>query len=207
MKHMLNKAPRMKIKNLLLGLLANKHRKDCLAGYNAFSLIELLVIIAIVGILAGLSVASFSGLSEKYKVDNQTRKLYSDLSKVRIMALNRNRTHFVVLSATGYTAYDDSSPSPDGDGTLTVGSDTVVLTSGETLNLSTTAAQDFLPIAWNGNAQAAFNSRGLSTTSKTICIYSDVKPLHDCVKISATRIILGKLSEQGVCNADNCQAR
>jgi prepilin-type N-terminal cleavage/methylation domain-containing protein len=175
---------------------------------NGFSLVELLVVIAIAGILAALGIASFTGLSKKYNVDNQARRIFSDLTGTRIMSMNKNRTHFVVLAASGYTVYDDTSPAPDGDGILTIGSDTAVLSSNQALNLSTTKTQEFFSINWSGSTpQVVFNSKGLATTLNTVCIYSDVQPLYDCVKISATRINLGKLTTQGVCSDNNCQAR
>ncbi len=174
---------------------------------KGFSLVEVLVVIAIAGILAGLSVANFSGLTKKYNVDNEVRMIYSDLSNVRIMAMNKNRTHFVVLSSFGYIGYDDNSPAPDGDGTLTVGSDTVVMASNRMLNLGTQKTKDFYSIAWNGTNPISFNSRGICTTPGTICVYSTVQPLYDCVSIAATRIRLGKLLVQGSCSATNCQIK
>jgi len=121
--------------------------------------------------------------------------------------MNKNRTHFVALAATGYTAYDDNSPAPDGNGTLTLGSDTVVLRSNQALNLSTVRSQEFYSIAWSGNNPISFNSRGICTTPNTICVNSTLQPLYDCIKVSASRINLGKLTAQGACNADNCQIR
>jgi prepilin-type N-terminal cleavage/methylation domain-containing protein len=181
--------------------------------HNGFSLVEVLVVIAIVGILAGLGIASMAGLSRKYNVDNQVRKIYSDLTNVRIMAMNKNRTHFITLAASGYTAYDDTYDAAagaftqDGDGTLTVSSDAVVLRSNQALNLSTTTSQEFYSIAWSGNNPMSFSSRGLCTTPGTICVYSSVQPLYDCIKVSNTRVALGKLITQGVCSANNCQIR
>jgi len=174
---------------------------------NGFSLVEMLVVIAIAGILAGLSVANFAGLTRKYNVDNEVRGIYSDLSNARIMAMNKNRTHFVDLTTTGYIVYDDTSPAPDGDGALTVGSDTVVLTSNSALNLSTTTSRDFFPIVWNGTNPISFNSKGICTTPGTICVYSTVQPLYDCISIASTRIRLGKLLVQGSCSAANCQVK
>ena len=174
---------------------------------NGFSLLEVLVVIAIAGILAGLGVANMQGLMRKHTVDSQTRRIQTDLMNVRLMAMNKNRTHFVTISSGGYTAYDDTNPAPNGDDTLTVGSDSVVLTP-QNLNLSTVKASDFLPISWNGSSQINFNARGLSTSpNTTVCIFSDVNPIYDCVKISPTRVLLGKLSTQGSCSDATCVAK
>jgi prepilin-type N-terminal cleavage/methylation domain-containing protein len=164
---------------------------------NGFSLIEMLVIIAIVGILAGMGVASYAGMTRKYNIDNQIRRIHADLSKVRVMALTKGRTHFVTLNKDGsYEAKDDNN--------------STVLRSNEALNLSTVTNSPFRPIALNGGTQIDFNSRGLCTTAtpaqpQTICVYSSVTPRYDCVNVSPTRVTLGKLADQGVCSADNCK--
>jgi prepilin-type N-terminal cleavage/methylation domain-containing protein len=173
---------------------------------DGFSLLEVLVVIAIAGILAGIGVANFQGLMRKQNVANQTRRMHSDLMNFRLMAMNKNRTHFVALSSGGYTTYEDTSPGPNGDDALTVGSDAVVSTT-QSLNLSMAKPSDFLPISWSGGNQINFNARGLSTTPNTICIYSDVNPVYDCLKISSTRVLLGKLSVQGSCSDAACNAQ
>ncbi len=181
-------------------------RRGSGSAARGFSLMELLVVIAIVGILTGLGIASFASLSKRYDVDNQARRIHGDLSNVRVMAMSKGRTHFVTLNANGYTAYDDSNPAPDGDGILTVGSDTVALRSDQTLNLNT-VKKEFLPLTLAGGAQIGFSSRGLCTNANpvTVCIFSRVNPRYDCVNVSGTRVTLGKLAVQGVCSAANCQ--
>jgi prepilin-type N-terminal cleavage/methylation domain-containing protein len=179
------------------------------AGTRGFTLIEMLVVVAMVGILTGLGVAGFAGLTRKTEVGNQARRIQTDLSKVKVMAMTKGRTHFVALNANGYVAYDDTNPAPDGNDVLAVGSDTPILRSDEALNLSTVTTLRFYPIAWSGGAEIDFNSRGLCTTAaaapQTICIPSDANPHYDCVSVSSTRILLGKLAVQGVCSAANCQ--
>jgi Tfp pilus assembly protein FimT len=57
--------------------------------------VEILVVVSIIGILATLAVSSFLDLSEKYKVEAETKQLYADLMDVRGRAVQRNRFHFV----------------------------------------------------------------------------------------------------------------
>ena len=64
---------------------------------NGFTLIELLLVIAIIGILAGLSISGFTSFVTKSRIENQTRRLYADIMNTRVMAMNRNMTHFVVF--------------------------------------------------------------------------------------------------------------
>jgi prepilin-type N-terminal cleavage/methylation domain-containing protein len=170
-------------------------------GIRGFSLIEVLVVVIIVGILAGLGAANYAKLMRKTKIDNQMRKMQTDLMNVKVKAMTKNRNHFLTLASGGYTAYDDTNE----DGNLTVGTDPAVLRSNQALNLSSVTSQEFLPIVWSGTAQLDFTPKGLSTTSNTVCLFSDVSTRYDCVNITPTRITLGKLANQGVCSAANCQ--
>ncbi|OPY81024.1 MAG: hypothetical protein A4E64_00080 [Syntrophorhabdus sp. PtaU1.Bin058] len=160
---------------------------------KGFTLIEVCVVIAIAGILAGLAFVNFSGLSNKYNLENQVREMYSDLMNTRIMAMNKNRSHFMVLAAGSYTTYDDT----NGNGQLNIGTDTQILGAKILKN----------QMAWTGGNQIEFNSRGLCRTQSTICVYSTLNPAYDCIKVSWTRIIMGKLTTQGVCSSDNCVAK
>lgn len=164
---------------------------------KGFTLIEICIVIVITGILAGLAFVNFSGLSNKYNLENQVREMYSDLMNTRLMAMNKNRTHFMALAVGNYTVYDDTSPAPNGDGTLTIGSDTQVVAAKILKN----------QIAWSGGNQIEFGSRGLSRSQKTVCVYSTLNPRYDCIKVSWTRIIMGKLTTQGVCGDANCAAQ
>ena len=194
-------------KNLRLHLLRDRMgRKALPSRANGFSLIELLVVVIIVGILAGLGMAGFERLVTKYNVDNQMRRMHADLSNVKIMAMSKGRTHFVDLDPSGYTAYDDTNENE----TLNTAADPVVLRSNQALNLSTVTTQRFSDITWAGGAEIDFNPRGLCTSAaptQTICVFSSVTPRYDCIKVSPTRIVLGKLAVQGVCSAANCQTQ
>jgi prepilin-type N-terminal cleavage/methylation domain-containing protein len=160
---------------------------------KGFTLIEVSIVVAIAGILAGLAFVSFSGLSNKYNLENQVREMYSDLMNARIMAMDKNRSHFMVLAAGNYTVYDDTNE----NGQLNVGTDAQVLAAKVLKNQMT----------WTGGNQIEFNSRGLCRTQSTICVYSTMNPAYDCIKVSWTRIIMGKLTMQGVCSSDNCIAK
>ncbi|MCX5815604.1 MAG: prepilin-type N-terminal cleavage/methylation domain-containing protein [Proteobacteria bacterium] len=163
---------------------------------NGFTLIEILVAIAIIGILAAIGTASFTGLVGKYNVNNQIKTMYTDIMTARAMAAMKNRAHFVSLSANQYSIYDDTNTSPNGNGTLETSSDTLILQ--KTLDYA---------ITWNSTATIEFNVRGLCNTPRTICIYSTVSPEYDCIKASRTRITLGKLITQGTCSESNCATK
>ncbi|MDD5008669.1 MAG: GspH/FimT family pseudopilin [Syntrophorhabdaceae bacterium] len=171
---------------------------------NGFTLVELLAVIAIVGILSGIAVGNLRGLASKYQLENQVREMYADLMSARMMAMNKNRAVFVNLAVTGQcTLYEDV----NNDGTLNTASDTqIVRQKPQAYSFFGTTVSN-RAMTWNGSNPIEFNSRGLANTQGTICVYSTVNPSYDCVTISTTRIILGKLTVQGTCNAANCVAK
>jgi prepilin-type N-terminal cleavage/methylation domain-containing protein len=180
---------------------------------DGFSLIELLTVMIILGIVAGLGTVSFTGWVRKYNLENQVKEIYADLQSVRLKAMDQNRSQFLTLAASRLRAYEDTSPAPWGDGNLTVGSDAPLCiwsreTEGSDPNCSGGTSLSFkdlkYPVTWNGSGTLDFNARGLGNSSCTICIYSSVNPSYDCLVVSATRIRMGKLTTQGVCSSANC---
>ena len=82
---------------------------------DGFTIVEIMITIAILGILVVLAVGNFEGMNEKYKVEAETKQFYADLMDARGRAMQRNRWFFVQVSSTGYATYEDR-PLPDGDG-------------------------------------------------------------------------------------------
>ena len=90
------------------------------AGDNAkrggFTLVEIMIAIAILGILAVIAATNFGGMNEKYKVEAETKQLYADLMDARGRAMQRNRVFLAQINVNGYQTYEDTDPAPDGDG-------------------------------------------------------------------------------------------
>lgn len=166
---------------------------------------EVMVVTAVAVVLVIYLGFEFTGWQGRYKAESQIKKLYTDLMETKTRALQRNRAHFVTLdSSTQYTTYEDTDPYPDGDGTLTPGSDTRI--KQETLEITK-------PLTWSDSVdtEIEFNSRGLCNDTKTICINSEDDADYNCLIISATRVNLGKLTTKitdgGACDSNNCVAK
>jgi len=183
---------------------------------NGVTLIELIVAIAIIGVLAVALGFSFRGWVGAYKVESQTKEMYTDLMNARARAMQKNRDHFVDFpNTTSYSTYEDDSDGtnkvPDGDGTLQTGTgngaDTQLGGFPKTLEYSVTIGTvvGVPPITFTAA------NRGLLSPERSICMFtdfdgdkkSDYDPDYDCIVISDTRINIGKLRKQdtdgGIC--------
>jgi type IV fimbrial biogenesis protein FimT len=175
----------------------------CLTGNDminikGFTLIELLTVISTIGVLVSVLVFSFQRWNSGYIVESQIKEMHMDLMNTRIRAMQRNRMHFVDLSATQYALYEDTDPAPDGDGIPAPAADTLV--SQQALNTR-------YPVIFT-NAQVEFNNSGISNANNIICSSAIADADYDCIEISATRINMGQLttpvSDGGTCDAANC---
>ena len=93
---------------MLIQLFSN-HKKDTESG---FSLIEIMVVIAIVGIIASLAVPSFLRSRTEAKLRGAASNLKGDLELAKMRAIRENAYVVIMFSASGYTIYVDNGESP-----------------------------------------------------------------------------------------------
>ncbi len=190
---------------------------------RGFTLIEIVMVVAVFAVLVTVLSFEFIGWQGKYKVESQVKSMYSDLTDARVRAMRVKRTHFFyLLSPTSYTLYDDTADGvnvlPDGDGGLqdTGTSDTQIPSFPRTvesaLNLNGAAPSGSVPADVIG-----FSARGLALQEGTICVFTDSdgdgesesNPDFDCIVITRTRTNIGQLNSQnsGDCDIDHCIAK
>ena len=155
--------------------------RDDREGRGGFTLLEIMIVIAIVGIVVMIAVGNFRGLMEKYRVEDETKQMFADLMDAHGRAMQRNRVFHVQITNNGYKTFEDTDPAPDGDTNLT-GSDTQVASVNVKHTITPTG----------GLSDFRFNRNGIASVTGSIRFSSTTQPDYDCITVNATRIKMGQ---------------
>jgi prepilin-type N-terminal cleavage/methylation domain-containing protein len=169
-------------------------RRGKLKDDGGFSMNELIIVLALMGILVGIGFYSYRSISERITVANNIKEMNVDLMNARVRAMQRNRMHFVLFTAspTQYAIYEDTDPAPDGDTQLDIAKDARLMQK----NLVSRFTVSY-PDAWSSASTALrFTSRGLIDTSATSAgtfrYTEELNGEYDCIIISELKSSMGK---------------
>lgn len=151
---------------------------------RGFSLIELIVVMALTGILFSIVAINFNAWIRKAQIEKQTREFLTDLNLARSESVFRKRRHSIVLNstATGYAFRRYSSENE-------------IRTSGTEVFTKSTSYQ----FSKKSGASAAdlifeFDIRGFTNDLDTIRIDPvNSGAAFDCVAIAISRLNIGKM--------------
>ena len=158
---------------------------------KGFSLVELLIIIALMGILLAFATLNFNAWQRKYNIDGQVKEMVADFAEARMTAIHRKSNVMIALDTNQYVFR--------------------VYTTNETVGRTTGSAVFSkslkYPIVKSGDI--GFNSRGFTEdfvvggsfqSNQTITVPSTgVNPAVDCLVVSTARVNIGRM------NGSNCE--
>lgn len=160
------------------------------ANNRGFTIVELVLVLAILGTLLGIAVISGNALINRYRVETQIRTMYVDFMSARTNAMQKNRMYFITLTSNQYQIYEDRDQTnvnlPYGDGSFLPASDKLVMQKDLGQHGMT----------WNNSSTMTFDTRGLMNGSeRTGRVTINFGAAYNCISISSTRIRIGAANE------------
>ncbi|SMC19498.1 Type IV pilin N-term methylation site GFxxxE [Desulfacinum hydrothermale DSM 13146] len=157
-----------------------------------FTLVELMVVIALFTIILSMGIPAYSAWKTKHDIDGQTRTLYRNLSFARMEAYVKKDVAGIYWGATaGFSNYEVRVDS-NGDGDIKDSADQKIMDVTS-------------PYPWGGGSgdSLTFDGRGFAATGKTFHVSGVSVPqgVLSCVVVSRTRI------RMGFWDGSSCQAK
>lgn len=163
------------------------------------TLTELIIVVAIIGILAAALSFSYQGWMGRYRVEKDTKELFTEIMQARQMAMTRNTFHFVDFpTARSYRVIEDA----NGNGTSNPGAGDTVVTPGGSKPTDYDITMADAANAAISLTTVTLDKRGFVSfvdPNGSIRIVTTLDPDYDCITITQTRVLMGKLNG-AVCN-------
>ena len=154
---------------------------------QGFTLIEQIIVIAIIGIVTAIAGLQYSSRIKKGQLEGQVRTMYTDLADARSQALFRKKPSSVVITSTAYNAYSSNVISGNP-------------VRSQVLKIPVTPAK--LQIDFDQSGVATFNQNPALLFGE-ICVQTSNIALNDSVVVGRTQTQVGKLKTGMGCSSVN----
>ena len=166
---------------------------------RGLSLVELLVAIAIIGILLSISTLNFNQMSRKSKAESDMRELYSEIKTAQMDSLRTKRRHEVTLNTGGYVIRRFESAAD------TTGIAKAQKTLKQTLTSSEASMPEILRFSEKSYPSVIKSDGTSGTIPFAVCLASnDADAAVDSIVVTAGKINLAKRKVGEICAAANC---
>ena len=164
------------------------------SGSSGFSLIELIVTMAIMSIILGIATLNFRSWVVKNNKEAQIREIFVDLNEARTNAFTQKRPYWIVFQPNSYVMKSyTSATAPVPTNATAVTSGTTIKTKNLTYGLTNAGASIV-------NTPVIFDTTGITFNWFTIFVNpyntdpSKEPATANCIVISTARINMGKIN-------------
>ncbi|MBC8287063.1 MAG: GspH/FimT family pseudopilin [Nitrospinae bacterium] len=150
-----------------------KGLKHLLKSREGFTLIETVMVLAVLGVIMATAAPNFSKWKEKHQINGQAQKIYFDLMLARTTAVRNNNIVRVTFNTTNntYTIHDDT----DSDGTKGAGEAVKSGALENDINFAFNSGISDIDgnavsaaVSFGGSQTVTFDSRGQSSASGSV---------------------------------------
>lgn len=161
---------------------------------SGFTLIELIIVIAIIAIASSMATFGFKDYQVKSRVEGQVRQMASDIGELRIRALTTKQRHSIVLYPSSYVLKSYSSEMFTTDPELVANGTTL---PGGTHSVSYRLKTNTTSVVSTAGTPIEINQRGMLAGVGARTIYlatgaSTSQAAINCLTIHTVRVNVGK---------------
>ncbi|MHB8057966.1 MAG: pilus assembly FimT family protein [Desulfuromonadaceae bacterium] len=155
------------------------------SGCSGFSLIELLITMAVMGIVLGIATLNFNAWQAKNRIEAQIHEIFVDLNETRTSAFTQKVRYGIIFQPDRYEIKSFNSEAEAND----------PLNSGTRLAVKRMRYGITKAGASIVDTPVVFDTSGVASDSFTIFVNeNDVGPNVSCIAISTTRVNVGRIN-------------